>query len=339
MMVLSRRSLAVIIFAFFILFCFFPPLLAAKTLRGKVAPKDVLPAELRTLDVKDYYIGAAAPDVGVVQTVIGYVVVARGGLKQAYFAAAGDRLYEKDVVFTLKKSRCRFKLNNEDVATMGENTKVGITSFAYNRKKLEKRSAFDMAKGKAMFYTLRLFRYKDASMSVSTPTAVAGVRGTKFGVEVIELDGTPTTSLSVLVADLSDMGFRHLAQSVTPPFTQTNVYTFEGSVAVTSITSGQITTLGAGQGVNAGAGGLGSPFVTPLSISQGFQADTQVIAPDPQSHLQENDPTRIGTKTGTITGTTPDHSTVIQNQNMGIMEPQPGLPTKPPAPPGYPQTQ
>jgi hypothetical protein len=333
-MELSRRSVAVISSVFFILFCFFPPPVAAETLRGKVAPKSALPGELKNLDVKDYYIKASVPEAGVIQTVIGHVVVARGNLKQAYFAAAGDKFYEKDVVFTLKTSRCRFKLNNEDVVTMGENAKVGITSFVNNRKKQEKRSAFDMARGKAMFYTMRLLRYKNTSMTVSTPTAVAGVRGTKFGVEVIAVDETPAASLPLLVADLSDAGFRHLAQSATPPSPQTNVYTFEGSVAVTSTTTGQTTTLGAGQGLNAGAGGLGSPFETPLSVSRLFQADTQVTVPDPQSLRQGSDPAGMGAATGGITGATPDHSTIIQNQNTGVMGPQPAPPIKPPpAPP------
>ena len=41
-----------------------------------------------------------------------------------------------------------------------------------------------MLRGKVMFYAVRLFKYRTASMSVKTPTAVVGVRGTKFGVEV-----------------------------------------------------------------------------------------------------------------------------------------------------------
>ena len=246
--------------------------------RGKAAPGNMLPKELMKLDIKDEFVLHAGKEAGVIQTVTGYVVVAHDNMRQGYFAAVGDRLYEKDVVFTLKQSRCRFKMHHEDVVTMGESTRVGITSFSDNRKTQEKRSSFDMAKGKAMFYTLRLFKHKGAAMEVSTPTAVAGVRGTKFGVEVIELDGTTTGSLPVLVADLSDAGFRHLAQA-TQPSVQTNVHTFDGTVAVTSTTTGQTTTLGAGQSLNVGATGLGNAFATPPSVAQQFQSDTSAGPP------------------------------------------------------------
>lgn len=246
--------------------------------RGKAAPGNMVPKELMNLDIKDEFVPHAGKEAGVIQTVTGHVVVAHENMRQAYFAAAGDRLYEKDVVFTLKQSRCRFKMHHEDVVTMGENTRVGITSFTDNRETQEKRSSFDMAKGKAMFYTLRLFKYKGAAMEVSTPTAVVGVRGTKFGMEVIELDGTTTASLPVLVADLTDAGFMHLAQA-TQPSVQTNVHTFEGTVAVTSTTTGQTTTLGAGQSLNVGATGLGNTFATPPSVSQQFQSDTSAGPP------------------------------------------------------------
>ncbi|PKN04689.1 MAG: hypothetical protein CVU74_05620 [Deltaproteobacteria bacterium HGW-Deltaproteobacteria-9] len=294
--------------------------------RGKAAPKNVLPKELMKLDIKDEFVPHAGKEAGVIQTVTGYVVVAHDNMRQGYFAAAGDRLYEKDVVFTLKQSRCRFKMHHEDVVTMGESTRVGITSFSDDKKTQEKRSAFDMAKGKAMFYTLRLFKHKGAAMEVSTPTAVAGVRGTKFGVEVIEMAGTTTGSLPVLVADLSDAGFRHLAQA-TQPSVQTNVHTFDGTVAVTSTTTGQTTTLGAGQSLNVGAAGLGNAFATPPSVSQQFQSDTSAGPPagggagggTPGSGAA---PPASGGDTGAAgtTTTPPDTSAVVQQQTTTTTE-------------------
>ncbi|MCX5856044.1 MAG: FecR family protein [Deltaproteobacteria bacterium] len=290
--------------------------------RGKAAPGNMLPKELMNLDIKDEFVRYAGKEAGVIQTVTGHVVVAHENKRQAYFAAAGDRLYEKDVVFTLKQSRCRFKMHHEDVVTMGENTRIGITSYTDNKKTQEKRSSFDMAKGKAMFYTLRLFKHKGAAMEVKTITAVVGVRGTKFGVEVIELDGTTKASLPVLVADLSDAGFMHLAQA-TQPSVQTNVHTFEGAVAVTSTTTGQTTTLGAGQSLNVGVTGLGNTFATPPSVSQQFQSDTSA-GPPASGGAGGGTPGSGTAPAGGDTGTTgtastyitpPDTSTVTQQQS------------------------
>ncbi|MCX5855213.1 MAG: hypothetical protein NTZ24_11725, partial [Deltaproteobacteria bacterium] len=113
--------------------------------RGKSVSGNLLPKALKDLNIKDDFIPYAGKEAGVIKTVVGHVVVTRENMRQAYYAVEGDQLYEKDVLFTLKESRCRFKLHNEDTVTMGENARVGITAFADDRKTQEKRSAFDMA--------------------------------------------------------------------------------------------------------------------------------------------------------------------------------------------------
>jgi len=293
---------------------FFPAGLEAAEGRGKGAGE--LPKELKGVRVKDAFIPSAGKPAGVIQSVVGHVVVAREGLRQAYYSGAGDRLYEKDTLFTLKGSRCRFRLNGDDVVTMGEGTKIAISGFSVDKARGKKSSAFKMSNGKAMFYALKLFRYKGAAMTVETPTAVVGVRGTKWGVEIVELDGKPTASLPILVADLSDTGFRHLAQT-NQPNVQTNVYSFEGQVQVTSTTTGQTTTLNTGQGLNAGGTGLGGAFQTPPGVAQQFSSDTS--APGGNGGASTSGTTTTGSTTtttggGTTTTTTPDTSTVAQNQ-------------------------
>jgi hypothetical protein len=294
---------------------FFPAGLEAAGDRGKGAGE--LPKELKGVRVRDAFIPSAGKPAGIIQSVVGHVVVAREGLRQAYFSAAGDRLYEKDTLFTLKGSRCRFRLNGDDVVTMGEGTKIVISGFSVDKARGKKSSAFKMSNGKAMFYALKLFRYKGAAMTVETPTAVVGVRGTKWGVEIVELDGKPTASLPILVADLSDTGFRHLAQA-NQPNVQTNVYSFEGQIQVTSTTTGQTTTLNTGQGLNAGGTGLGGTFQTPPGVAQQFNAATS--APGGNGGTSTSGTTTGGSTTttggsgGTTTTTTPDTSTVAQDQ-------------------------
>ena len=243
--------------------------------RGKAAPANLLPAELKNLEIKDYYNGSGAKEVGVIQTAMGHVVVAKADLKGAYYAAQGDRLFEGDVIFTLKGSKCRFKLTVEDVVTMAENTRVGIKAFNENRQQKAKNAVFSMQKGKAMFYALRLFKYRDTAMLVETPTSVTGVRGTKWGVEIVELGESPTASLPIMVADTSDAGFRYLAQANNPNST-TIVHSFEGRVEVLSTADRRMSYIYGGQSIESGARGLGDSYVTPANISQRFQADTYV---------------------------------------------------------------
>jgi len=273
-----KRAISIVVCCLFVLFTGLILYGQAEAAgRGKAVASHLLPKELKNISVRDDFIPSTGKEAGVIRTVIGHVVVARENLRQAYFAAAGDKLYEKDVLFTLKKSRCRFKLHNEDTVTIGENARMGITSFADDRKTQEKRSAFDMARGKAMFFTMRLFKHKGSSMTVSTPTAVAGVRGTKFGVETIE--------------------------------SETNVYVYEGMVDVLSMATGETKTFQDGQGVNAGKGGLGDAFQTPKSTSQQFEKDTSV-EPPPIIGLG----TEGGVQPPLDTGGT-DTSTLTQEQN------------------------
>jgi hypothetical protein len=251
--------------------------------RGAGVTKDMLPQELLNITIKDAFIPQSGKEAGVIQTVVGHAVVVQEDMRQAYFAAPGDKLYEKDILFTLKKSRCRFRMHNEDVVTLGETTRLAITAFADDGTTQEKRSSFGMAKGKAMFYTLRLFKHKGASMDVTTPTAVAGVRGTKFGVDVNEADG------------------------------KTDVFAFEGSIFVTSTVTGETKTLPEGQGITVDAVGLGAPYATPPDVSQQFQRDTGI---------EREDAIGLGTGGSAGETAAPpmdtggtDTSTIVQEQN------------------------
>ncbi len=245
----------------------------AATNRGLAVPNDTLPAELKGVPVQDSYTGSGASVVGEIQSVVGHVIVFREDKQYAYFAAPKDKLFERDVVYTLKSSRCRFQLLSSDIATLSENTRIMIKTYINNRTTGVKSTSFVMKKGKAMFYALRLFMYNGASMEVETPTAVTGVRGTKWGVEVVE--SKESASLPILVADSSDLGaFRQLAQANTGGGGYTIIHSFEGAVFVTSIATGISTTLQGGQSMIIGREGLGNTYPTPPEVSKQFQSDT-----------------------------------------------------------------
>jgi len=270
------------------------------------APAGLIPAELRGVDIKDYYNGSGTRDAGVIQTTSGHVIVARDGMKQAYFAARGDRLFEKDTVVTLKGSRCRFQLNGQDIVTLGENTRLAIKTAFENRKTQSKTSIFSMLRGKAMFYAIRLLKYRNTAMTVETPTAVSGVRGTKWGVEVIETTGTPSASLPLFVADATSTGGFHQLAQLSRSMYRANIYCFEGSVFVNSPITGQTITLAGGQGVSADDRGLGQPAAIPPDAMNQFLNDTGI----PGTALPPPLPDGSTSKTPLP----PDTSTIIQQQ-------------------------
>ena len=316
---MKRHPFLFILSAIFILVGLLLPFsqASAASSRGLAVPRNALPAELGQMDIKDYYAAAGTKGIGAIKSVVGHAVVFREDRRYAYFAAPGDRIFERDVVYTLKGSRCRVQLDTSDVATMGESTRLMIKTNLDNRQTKVKSTTFAMNRGKAMFYALRLMKYKGSSMEVETPTAVCGVRGTKWGMEVLELEGKPVASLPVQVAELSDAGFRYLAQANQPQF-QTNVYSFEGSIQVTSTTTGQGTTLNTGQGLNVGGAGLGNPFPTPPGVASQFQAATS--APGGGGGTGTDGAGGGGAGTGPETGpgpgsNIPDTSGLTQQQN------------------------
>jgi hypothetical protein len=314
--------------------------------RGQGAPADALPKDLKNVSVKDYFLPGKTKEAGVVQTAMGHVVVARGNLSQAYFAINGDKLYEQDIVFTLKASKCRIKLLNNDVITLGANTRITVKEVSGDKNASEKKTNLSMARGQAMFYAIRTLSQKGAAMTVESPTSVAGVRGTKFGMEVT-IEGEKTIgALPLLLADASDDWGRHLILAQAnppPPSITTTVHGFDGTVTVTSTVDGRTQSVGAGQTVSASPQGIGAVMPTPPQISQRFQSATNVPPPgggggDSQSSGSSsgtgsgNAPSATATigGTGTPTTNTVDTSNITQEQNVNTEE-QKAAPTPTPA--------
>ncbi len=301
--------------------------LPASADRGAGVSKEMLPRELRGITINNTFMPSSGKEAGVIQEISGTVIVAREDLKQAYFAAPGDKIYEKDTIFTLKNSRCRFRLLFEDVISVGDNAKISVTKFIDDKKTQEKHASFNMLKGKVMFYTMRLFRYKTATMTVDTPTAIAGVRGTKFGVEVASLEEeTATAGKPVYLADASNKAFIHLAQA-NPPGSVTNVHAFDGSLYVTNTTTNQTQSISTGQSTSSTPTGLGPVVPTPPGVAQQFQQSTGGSGSGGSSSGADTTTTNGG---GTSTGvdTTTNTANTAQTQNTQTVTPEPEPPAR-----------
>ncbi len=199
--------------------CFFllviPGTLLAQANRGVAVPVKDLPDELKNLDIKDHFMPSTLKRVGVIHALNGRVVVIHRISKQAYFGMAGDAIYENDAITTLRNSKCRIRFADEDVVTLASQTNLNVEEFRDQRGEGKKTSLLSMAKGKAMFYALRLFSYKETRFRVRTPTTVVGVRGTKFGTHVYWIEGDQATRNNLKVADLGK-GLGHYLTQVSP---------------------------------------------------------------------------------------------------------------------------
>lgn len=177
------------------------PEVRAQVDRGAGVPFETLPDELRGLDIQNDFVPSSARKVGVIHALKGNVVVVHRATGEAYFGREGDGVYENDSLTTLPDSTCRIRFFNEDVVTMAANTAFSVDSYKDERDAGRKTSVFGMLKGKAMFYAMRLFRYRETRFRVRTPTVTVGVRGTKFGTHVYWVDDTKAGGAGIKVAD------------------------------------------------------------------------------------------------------------------------------------------
>ncbi|MEW6665874.1 MAG: FecR domain-containing protein [Thermodesulfobacteriota bacterium] len=250
----------------------------AQERRGAGVPRDALPEELKDLDVKDYYVASSLRKVGVIHALEGQVVVIHTGTGEAYFGVEGDPLHEKDSLVTPAESRCRIRFFTEDMVTMAPEATFSVESLYEEKQEGRKVSTFSLLKGKAMFYALRLFRYRDARVTLRTPTAVVGVRGTKFGAEVYWISGKGAAGAGVQVADRGGEIGPYLVQigpvpglGPGPGMSMTNCFSEDGFLDV----NGKV--VGPGEMFR---GEVNRVIPTPPEYVMNFQAQTEVRRDD-----------------------------------------------------------
>ena len=180
--------------------------------QGTTLSPEALPDELKDLVIQENYVSSPFRRTGVIHALKGSVVVIHRATKEAYFGKEGDYVHENDTLRTLTESRCRIRFLNEDVITMGPDTDFTLEEYQDQKEEGMKSSLFSMVKGKAMFYAMRLFSYKESRFRVKTPTAVVGVRGTKFGVHVF-LEEEMMSNIGLRLADKGRKIGPYLAQA------------------------------------------------------------------------------------------------------------------------------
>ena len=241
----------------------------AQVTRGTEVQINALPKELKRLEIKDYFVPSSRKKVGVIHGLNGNVVVIHRATKDAYFGRRGDYIYENDSINTIANSRCRIKFFNEDVVTMAAETNFNVDSYKDQRKEAKKTSFFSMLKGKAMFYTLRLFKYKDTRFKLKTPTAIVGVRGTKFGAHVYWVEEAKSSRAGIRVADSRENIDIYLTQIGTEGGGEsyTNCFSEDGYLDVN------------GESVSPGEmynGETGTIIPTPPEVVKAFESETEV---------------------------------------------------------------
>lgn len=214
-----------------------------------------MPEALEGIAIQDTYFPSQFREVGKIERAVGEgrVVILRRAEGKAFFAVPGDPVHENDAVYTLGTIRCRIVFEDRNLVTLAPRSDLIVDEVTLDGLAGQKRSRFEVTMGRAVFYAIPLFRYRDVRLNVKTPTATVGVRGTKFGTEIEKAPfhgGIPAANRFASKEPV-------LQAASLPEDILTRIYVAMGRVNVTSEADGTSRDLGENEILEADALGLG----------------------------------------------------------------------------------
>jgi len=125
---------------------------------------------------------AAADEVGQIKVAKGEVTVDRSG--QAVPAQVGLPLAAADVLKTGADGSVGITMRDNSLLSMGPNSVLSLDRFEFDPTTHQGRFESGLQRGTLAVVSGRLARQSPQAMTVRTPSAVLGVRGTEFVVSV-----------------------------------------------------------------------------------------------------------------------------------------------------------
>lgn len=117
-----------------------------------------------------------------VNTETGTVTVERGGQKAVL--NIGDPIYQKDVIVTGKDSSVGITFIDNSVFSTGPESRLSLDQFHFDSNNFKGDMLAKLQKGTLSVVSGDIARSSPGTMKIETPTAILGVRGTTFAVEV-----------------------------------------------------------------------------------------------------------------------------------------------------------
>lgn len=127
---------------------------------------------------------AAGPEIGQVKTLSGTVTVARDGRQLSL--RVGDAVFESDVIDTAADGAVGITFTDNTVMSAGPGSEVALAEYAFDSSNFTGSMLTDMRKGTLTMVSGDIARSSPGAMQVKTPSAMLGVRGTRFAISVPE---------------------------------------------------------------------------------------------------------------------------------------------------------
>jgi hypothetical protein len=125
---------------------------------------------------------AADPGIGRVKLASGIAVIERGSQKLP--ATLGQLLFKGDTLVTGKNGRIGVTFNDNTRFAAGPNSRVSVADFSFNDTTHQGKFVTQVDRGSLAVVSGQIAKSEKDAMKVRTPTALLGVRGTRFVVQV-----------------------------------------------------------------------------------------------------------------------------------------------------------
>ena len=127
-------------------------------------------------------LSARAADIGQVKHAKGQVTIEREG--SSLPVAVGTRLQTSDVVKTGADGSVGITMDDDSLLSAGPNSVLSLDRYSFDPTTSKGRFDASLNKGTLAVISGRIAKQSPDAMTVRTPTAVLGVRGTEFVVSV-----------------------------------------------------------------------------------------------------------------------------------------------------------
>jgi hypothetical protein len=117
-----------------------------------------------------------------IKTVTGQAAVLRAGERRP--AKVGDMLFVKDVIETGSDGGIGVTFIDNTVFSAGPSSQIALDEFQFDSNDFRGAMLADMRQGTLAVVSGDIARSTPGAMKVRTPTAILGVRGTTFAVQV-----------------------------------------------------------------------------------------------------------------------------------------------------------
>ncbi len=131
---------------------------------------------------------AMAADVGLIKVSKGSVQIQRGGEKLP--AAVGSAVQPSDVIVTGADGSAGVTFTDNSLVSVGPNSVFAIDKYSFDTTTHVGEFEGNLKKGRLAAISGKMVKQSPESMKIRTPSAIMGVRGTEFVVQVDDAGNT-----------------------------------------------------------------------------------------------------------------------------------------------------